>query len=100
MSVGVAVAKVDVDGRAGGLVGQLWRNLDEIRRFKAWLDDSAHNDAFLTGLGYTAGEITTLRAAFTDLNKLQQISHAGATQAATSDFFFNAKALTGVDWSG
>jgi hypothetical protein len=100
MSVGISVQKVDVDGRAGGLVGQLWRNLDEVRRFKLWLDDGTHDDAFLTGLGYVAAEITVLRAAFTDLDKLRLISHAGAVQAATNDFFFNAKKLTGVDYSG
>jgi hypothetical protein len=38
----------------------------------------------------------TLRAAFTDLKKLWQVSHAAATQGATNDFFFNAKHLTGL----
>lgn len=100
MAVGFAVAKTDVDQRAGGLVQQLWQVLDDIRRQKLWLDDAAHNDAFLTGLGYSAGEISTLRAAFTDLDKLRQVAHAAATQAAVNDFFFNAKNLTGVNYTG
>lgn len=112
MSVGISVQKVDVDGRAGGLVLQFWKNLDELKRFKAWLDDSDHNDAFLTGLGYTAGEISTLRAAIADLGDptigLYAIAHGIGSKgiatigqsAAANNFFFNARKLSGADYSG
>lgn len=112
MSVGISVQKVDVDGRAGGLVLQFWKNLDELKRFKAWLDDSTHNDAFLTGLGYSSGEITTLRAGISDLGDptvgLYAIAHGVGSKgvgtigqvAAANNFFFNAKNLSGVDYSG
>jgi hypothetical protein len=94
MSVGIPVAKADVDNRAGGLAVQLRNDLAQCVSFKAWLDSVS--DGFLTGLGYTSGEITTLRGSFVDLNKLSNIAHALDTQTPASDFFFNAKLLTGV----
>jgi hypothetical protein len=94
MAVGIPVAKADVDNRAGGLAVQLRNDLTACVQFKAWLDSV--NDAFLTSLGYAAGDITTLRGSFVDLAKLSNIAHALDTQTPASDFFFNAKNLTGV----
>lgn len=101
MSVGFAVAKLDLDNTVAREAGAVWAALDAVNKRATWLNDSAHSDAnLLTPLGYTGSEITTLRAAFTDLNKLWQISHAAATQASVNDFFFNAKLLGGVNWYG
>jgi hypothetical protein len=100
MSVGFPVTKADMDNLAGRLALALWQAFDDVRVFKLGLDDSIHNDAYLTALGYSGGDITSLRAAFTDLDKLRQISHAGAIQAATNDFWFNAKNLTGLSYTG
>ena len=96
MSVGFPVAKTDVDQQAANIALQVKRALDAAHAWKAWLDDATHVDSFLTALGYGAGDITTLRAAAADLDKLYQVSHALATQAATNDFFFNAKNLLGT----
>lgn len=96
MSVGFPVTKQEVDNRAGQLVVQLRDTLADVVAFKAWLDSATTTDAFLQGLGYTAGEVTLLRASYTDLKKLSDVSHAQAVQAAPSDFFFNAKVLAGV----
>lgn len=94
MAVGIPVAKADVDNRAGGLAIQLRNDLYACTQFKAWLDSV--NDAYLTGLGYSAGDITILRGSFVDLTKLHNIAHALDTQSAASDFFFNARNLLGV----
>lgn len=96
MSVGYGITKPDIDSRAGQLVVSLRDDLVRILQFKAWLDDAATTDQFLAGLTYTAGDIATLRAAFTDLAKLSDISHAQAIQAVANDFWFNAKHLTGT----
>jgi hypothetical protein len=96
LSVGFTVAKTDVDQQAANIALQVKRALEAAHDWKAWLDDTTHSDTYLTGLGYTSAEVTTLRAAFTDLDKLYQIAHALATQAATNDFFFNAKLLLGT----
>jgi hypothetical protein len=92
VAAGIPIAKADVDQRAGGLVVR--NDLYACSQFKAWLDSV--NDTFLTGLGYNAGDITVLRGSFTDLTKLYNIAHAADTQGTASDFFFNARNLSGV----
>ncbi len=98
MSVGFTLTKADIDARVGTLVVTLRDTLDRCRQMNALLNDTSifANDAALTALGYTSGEVTTLRAAFVSLNKLNDISHANATQASANDFFFDAKHLTGT----
>lgn len=101
MSAGYPVSKAALDATLGGEVGAVWAALAAVNGRNTWLNDTSHSDAnLLTPLGYTGSEITTLRAAFTDLNKLWQISHAAATQASANDFFFNAKLLGGINWYG
>lgn len=101
MSVGYPISKAALDSTLGQEIGAVWGALDAVNRRNTWLNDSSHSDAnLLTPLTYGSGEITTLRAAFTDLNKLWQISHAAATQASANDFFFNAKLLGGINWYG
>jgi hypothetical protein len=74
--------------------GSLRSTFEQIAVVKAWLD--SQTDAQLTALGYSAAEITLLRASYTDLNNLGKIAHAQATQPAANDFFFNAGKLLGV----
>jgi hypothetical protein len=98
VAIGYPITKTGLDNTMGGLVVTLRDALNAITSFKATLDDTTiMPDAVLTGLGYGSGEITTIRASFTDLKKLRDISIAAATQGATNDFWFNAKLLTGVN---
>jgi len=94
MAVGYPALKTDVDARVGQLATTLRDTFAKVQIFKAWLD--AEPDAYFTGLGYNAGDITLLRATMTDLDKLRQVATAQATQAAANDFFFNAKQVVGV----
>lgn len=94
MSVGFPQNKLDVDSRAGQLALTLRDTLRDVRNFKVFLDSKT--DTELTALAYSAAEVTLIRAAYVDLDKLAQISSAAATQPAASDFFFNAKKLLGV----
>jgi hypothetical protein len=97
VSTGYVIDKATVDNTMGRLVTALRNDLVAIVTFKALLDDTTIlPDATLTGLGYSSGEITTIRAAFTDLKKLSDIANATATQSSTNDFWFNAKHLTGI----
>lgn len=109
MSVGFATTKADLDTRMGLEVAAVWQALDACRNRLLWLNDSARNSPFLTTtLGYTAGEETTLRTTFADLDSLAQIAHGIGTKgvatigasAAANNFFFNAKNLSGVNWYG
>lgn len=92
--LGFPTNKIDVDSRAGQLALTLRDVFVEIVTFKAWLD--TQTDAQLIALGYEQAEVTLLRAAYTDLVNLNNIAHAQDTQPAASDFFWNAKHLTGL----
>lgn len=97
MATGYTIDKAGLDNRMGALIAALRTDLQNIVEFKALLDDTTIlPDATLTTLGYTAGEITTIRAAFTDLKKLSDIAGNAGVQAATNDFWFSAKHLTGL----
>jgi hypothetical protein len=103
VSLGYNIAKSDIDLKAASLVVTLRDSLQRCNDFCALLNNTNKipNDAFLTGLGYTSGEVTSLRAAFTALggasgSSLYRIAHAQATLGSVDDFFFNAQLLTGV----
>jgi len=97
VSIGYPITKTTLDNTMGGHVVSLRNSLNAIVSFKVLLDDTAVlPDAVLTALGYGGGEITTIRASYTDLKKLSDISRAAATQASANDFWFNAKLLAGV----
>lgn len=98
MSTGYPIDKTSLDNRMGAIVLALRSAFADIVAFKALLDDTTilPDNTLTTTLGYSSAEVTTIRAAFTDLKKLSDISTAAATQSATNDFWFNAKHLTGI----
>jgi hypothetical protein len=99
MSIGYPITKTGLDNQMGALIVACRDNLNAIVYLKSLLDDSTVlPDATLTALGYGTGDITTIRASFTDLKKLSDISRATATQASTNDFWFNAKLLAGSNF--
>jgi hypothetical protein len=99
MSTGYPITKTDLDNRMGALIVNVRDALEACVLFKALLDDSTIlPDATLTTLGYSAGEITQIRSAFTSLKSLRDISRATATQASTNDFWFDAKHLAGLNF--
>ena len=99
MSTGYPITKVDLDNRMGAMIVNVRDALEACVLFKALLDDSTIlPDATLTGLGYSAGEITQIRAAFSSMQSLRNISRAAATQPATNDFWFDAKHLAGLNF--
>jgi hypothetical protein len=109
MTIGYQITKTNLDNVMGSEIGGLWNALLVVHTRKLWLDDSAHNLAFMNTLSYTNPEDASIRAAFTDMDNLWKLSHATAgglgvaavgSTAALSDFFFNAKLLSGTNWYG
>jgi hypothetical protein len=99
MSVGYPVTKTDLDNRMGALIVNVRDALNACVLFKALLDDtSILPDATLTALGYSAGEITQIRAAFASMKSLSDISRAATTQPSTNDFWFDAKHVAGLNF--
>jgi hypothetical protein len=72
MSVGAPQDKNAIDARAYGLSVQTRDLLVQIGNFKVFLDSKL--DAELTSLGYSAAEVTLLRAAATDLDALRKVA--------------------------
>jgi len=99
MAIGYPVTKTDLDNRMGQMIVNVRASLLACVQFKdGYLDDSAlGNDTFLGALGYTAGEITTIRASFTAMKNLSGIAKGTGTQASTNDFYFDAKKLIGLN---
>lgn len=103
MAAGVAVTANEINSKAGALVTNLWNALNDVRNFKLWLDDSIHNDSYLTALGFSAPDIAAIRNAYADLggaSGLYSVAHGSFAPAGASNYFFNAKALTGTNYSG
>lgn len=107
MSVGYPITAVDVNNRAGGLVVALWEDLEAIKRLKSWLDDATHDDAFLNNIGITgsasSGDVKTLRDSFADLagaSGLYGVAHGSVAPGGASNYFFNAKKLSGISYAG
>lgn len=99
MSTGYPITKLDLDNKMGALAVALRDDLNDCVTFKAILDDtSILPDATLTGLGYSSGEITQIRAAFTALAKLSDIARGTTTQSPANDFWFDAKHLAGLNF--
>lgn len=92
---GIPITKDIINSRVGYLTKTLRDTFTEIARVTQFLDDTS--DADLVTMGFSQGEVTLIKAAFTDLNKLGRIASAQDTQPAANDFYWNAKRLTGIE---
>lgn len=102
---GYPISATDINNRAGGLVLGVWQALEDVHRFKLWLDDSAHTDAVLgpTGVGVASADLTLIRSSIADLggaSGLWAVAHGAFTPSGANNFFFNAKQLTGISYAG
>jgi hypothetical protein len=102
---GFTLTANEINSRAGTLSYALWKALDDVRDFKLWLDDSAHNDAALgpSGVGVTTADLLIIRNSFADLGGtagLYAVAHGTFDPTGASNYFSNAKLLTGVNYSG
>jgi hypothetical protein len=95
----------ELNGRAGLLVQSLWTSLEEVRKFKLWLDDSAHNDTALGpsgSIGVTTADLLVIRNSFADLggtSGLYAVAHGSFAPSGASNYFSNAKLLTGLNYA-
>ncbi len=100
MSAGYPIAKTDLDLRMGAMIVAVRDSLEACVLFKALLDDSTilGNSTLTTTLSYSPTEDTQIRAAFSAMKSLRDISRGLATQPATNDFWFDAKHLGGLNF--
>lgn len=100
---GYAITAQDINNRAGTVVRNLWEALEEARRMNLWLADANNNSAALQALGVSAADDTVIRSALSDLggnSGLWAVAHGTYDPTGTNNFFFNAKKLGGVYWTG
>jgi hypothetical protein len=102
---GFTLTASDINSRAGTLTYALWKALDDVHAFKLWLDDSSHNDTALgpSGVGVTSADLTIIRNSFADLggaSGLWAVAHGSFAPSGASNYFANAKLLTGVNYGG
>lgn len=102
---GYPLTVTDINNRAGGLVVGLWQALEDVRKFKLWLDDASHSDTALgpSGIGVTSADLTVIRATFADLggaSGLYAVAHGSFTPSGANNYFFNARLLTGISYAG
>lgn len=97
MSVGLAVTKDQVDVICGGIAKELHRQLNRGQDLFQAMQDVT--DAQLGTMGYTAQEITDLRAALSDMNDLGKIYKGNIALAAAKDFRLSFKKIYGIPTS-
>lgn len=91
MAVGLFTTKGEIDVRAGQLARALRTVLTEIGDFKGWVD--TQTDQNLTDLGCSAGDISSLRSSYTDMEHLHQVYLGLATRTPAYDYRTFAKLL-------
>jgi hypothetical protein len=102
VSVGYPITKTDLDNTMGRLIVNLRDALAACVAFNLQLGDpSLLTDAALQSYGYTgsvsAGDIQTIRNAFTAMSLLNLVAHGGSNVPSAFDFFSDAKHLTGIN---
>jgi hypothetical protein len=102
---GITYTASQIQDRAGSLVTALWLSLEDVRRFKLWLDDTIHTDTILgpTGIGVPTTDLTLIRNSFADLggsSGLYAVAHGSFGPSGPSNYFSNAKNLTGLNYAG
>jgi hypothetical protein len=96
---GIPYTGADLELKAGLLANNLWQALDDARNWYWWLQDNAA--AFAT-LGISADQ-TLITGAAGDLGGpagLWAVAHSKFAPGGSSDYFANAKKLTGTNYAG
>lgn len=101
---GYPLTALDINNRAGALAAGLWTALEDARRFKLWLDDASHNDTAIgpSGVGVTTTDLAIIRNSFGDLGGaagLWAVAHGTFAPGGASNYFANAKLLTGISYA-
>lgn len=94
MSVGLPTSKAEIDSRAGDLARSFQRDFNSITILKVYLDATPDSD--LIALGYSAGEVATLKTAIADLEQLRNIWIGNNSLAVAKNFTQFVQRLWGV----
>jgi len=84
MSIGLTFTKSELDQKIGHVSLVFKHGFEDAVTLKAYFDSTT--DQILIDMGYTAGEVATIKTAFTDLNQLSGIWLGNANLAAAKNF--------------
>lgn len=88
------MTKATIDAACGNVASVLNRAFRDVEAAKHFLD--VQQDADLVALGYTSGDVATLKSALADLDQLRVIYEGGAALAAPKDFRAFAQRIWGT----
>ena len=94
MAVGLPATKSEVDSRAGDIARAFQRTFGDVVTMQNYL--TATTEADLVALGYTSGEVATLKTAFADLTQLAKIWTGSEALPDPKDFRVFVSRLWGV----
>lgn len=94
MSVGIQVTKGEIDSRVGQMARDFQKLFRDLPILKTFLDATPDND--LVALGYTAGEVATIKTAVNDLDQLRTIWLGTSNLTNAKDFTTFVRRLWGV----
>ena len=94
LNIGNAVTKSTIDNVVGTLAARLNTSMNKSRQVVNWLADIQDSD--LEGLGYTADDITGLRAAIGSMGTLHDIYVGDATLDPAVDFRTTIRKIAGL----
>lgn len=93
MAAGFPLTREVIDNFSADRARQVQSALSVAQKHHLWL--SGVSDGDLLALGYSQGDVDTLRGTYLALDKLARIATAQEVQAAPDDFLWNAKKLIG-----
>jgi hypothetical protein len=94
VAIGYPKNKASVDNVVGRLAQTINSSFRQARQLKTEVD--AYTDTQLTNAGYSAGEITVLRALVADLEQLRGIYEGAAGLPSAKDFRASLRPVWGV----
>jgi hypothetical protein len=94
MSVGLPITKDEIDSRSGDTARAFQRAFGDVATLQSFLAQTP--DADLVALGYTEGEVTTLKSAYADLTELGTIWTGEAALPTAKDFRTFVRDIWGV----
>lgn len=97
MAAGYPINRAVIDSRAGYIVKTLRETLAQAVTLKGVLDTYDVAALQAAPFNYTAGEANELKNGIADIANLAATANGQRAQSPASDFFFNAKKLTGVE---
>lgn len=103
---GYPISAAELNSKAGAVVTNVWDALDQVNRMYKWMNDATHTDNLLVVAPFNIpqADLDLIRPAIADLGSttagLWAVAHNLKTVSPTNDFFFNAKKLTGVNFTG